>query len=230
MGNPINSLTWLINNLALIGKSLPKNSYISTGKAQNIENQNLGEAKIIVDAKGEYRVFQNDDGCDNRQNTFCVFNENGLESVYLVGDSHMESLVAPLLDSTSKNNIKLTLMLNDGCPYIPETNRHHRKTGAIDKKCDENIQQARRLELINDPSSIVIIGGYYPLYLSEYYFDNMEGGVEVQIDGGRWASYFEPVGIKTSSQKEREQFMINYFKNSILELRCTYGNTSSMFR
>ena len=31
MGNPINSLTWLINNLALIGKSLPKNFYISTG-------------------------------------------------------------------------------------------------------------------------------------------------------------------------------------------------------
>ena len=31
MGNPINSLTWLINNLALFGKSLPKNSYISTG-------------------------------------------------------------------------------------------------------------------------------------------------------------------------------------------------------
>ena len=31
MGNPINSLTWLINYLALIGKSLPKNFYISTG-------------------------------------------------------------------------------------------------------------------------------------------------------------------------------------------------------
>ena len=31
MGNPINSLTWLINNLALIGKELPKNHYISTG-------------------------------------------------------------------------------------------------------------------------------------------------------------------------------------------------------
>ncbi len=31
MGNPINSLTWLINNLALSRKSLPKNSYISTG-------------------------------------------------------------------------------------------------------------------------------------------------------------------------------------------------------
>ena len=31
MGNPINSLTWLINNLALTGKSLPKNLYISTG-------------------------------------------------------------------------------------------------------------------------------------------------------------------------------------------------------
>ena len=31
MGNPINSLTWLINNLAITGKSLPKNFYISTG-------------------------------------------------------------------------------------------------------------------------------------------------------------------------------------------------------
>ena len=31
MGNPINSLTWLINNLALIGKSLPKNYYVTTG-------------------------------------------------------------------------------------------------------------------------------------------------------------------------------------------------------
>ena len=31
MGNPINSLTWLINNLALMDKVLPKNHYISTG-------------------------------------------------------------------------------------------------------------------------------------------------------------------------------------------------------
>tara|TARA_Y100001970_G_scaffold257152_1_gene335522 strand:- start:581 stop:1381 length:801 start_codon:yes stop_codon:yes gene_type:complete len=31
MGNPINSLTWLINTLASAGKVLPKNNYISTG-------------------------------------------------------------------------------------------------------------------------------------------------------------------------------------------------------
>ncbi len=31
MGNPINSLTWLINNLATNGKTLPKNHYITTG-------------------------------------------------------------------------------------------------------------------------------------------------------------------------------------------------------
>ena len=31
MGNAINSLTWLINNLATVGKVLPKNYYISTG-------------------------------------------------------------------------------------------------------------------------------------------------------------------------------------------------------
>ena len=31
MGNPINSLTWLINTLASVGKVLSKNNYISTG-------------------------------------------------------------------------------------------------------------------------------------------------------------------------------------------------------
>ena len=31
MGNPINSLTWLINNMAITGKVLPKNYYVSTG-------------------------------------------------------------------------------------------------------------------------------------------------------------------------------------------------------
>jgi len=31
MGNAINSLTWLINNLAIVGKVLPKNYYITTG-------------------------------------------------------------------------------------------------------------------------------------------------------------------------------------------------------
>jgi len=31
LGNPINSLTWLINNLAKQGKTLKKNSYVSTG-------------------------------------------------------------------------------------------------------------------------------------------------------------------------------------------------------
>lgn len=31
LGNPLNSLTWLINTLVKQGKSLPKNSYVSTG-------------------------------------------------------------------------------------------------------------------------------------------------------------------------------------------------------
>ena len=31
LDNPVNSLLWLVNTLALQGKSLPKNSYVSTG-------------------------------------------------------------------------------------------------------------------------------------------------------------------------------------------------------
>ena len=48
MGNPINSLTWLINNLALSGKLLPKNSYISTGTCTPAIPIKKGD-KVIAD-------------------------------------------------------------------------------------------------------------------------------------------------------------------------------------
>ena len=44
MGNPINSLTWLINNMALAGKSLAKNHYVSTGTC----------TRAIPISKGDY--------------------------------------------------------------------------------------------------------------------------------------------------------------------------------
>ena len=48
MGNPINSLTWLINNLAAVGKVLPKNYYISTGTCTKAIPISKGD-KVIAD-------------------------------------------------------------------------------------------------------------------------------------------------------------------------------------
>ena len=48
MGNPINSLTWLINNLAVVGKVLPKNHYITTGTCTKAIPISKGD-KVIAD-------------------------------------------------------------------------------------------------------------------------------------------------------------------------------------
>ena len=48
MENPINSLTWLINNLAIMGKTLPKNHYISTGTCTKAIPISCGD-NIIAD-------------------------------------------------------------------------------------------------------------------------------------------------------------------------------------
>ena len=48
MGNPIKSLTWLINNLAIAGKVLPKNHYISTGTCTKAIPISKGD-KVIAD-------------------------------------------------------------------------------------------------------------------------------------------------------------------------------------
>ena len=48
MGNPINSLTWLINNLAIIGKTVPKNHYITTGTCTKAIPISKGD-KIVAD-------------------------------------------------------------------------------------------------------------------------------------------------------------------------------------
>ena len=44
MGNPVNSLTWLINNLALVGKKLPKNYFVSTGTCTRAIPINKGDS------------------------------------------------------------------------------------------------------------------------------------------------------------------------------------------
>tara|TARA_B100000029_G_scaffold259567_1_gene256184 strand:+ start:1005 stop:1805 length:801 start_codon:yes stop_codon:yes gene_type:complete len=48
MGNPINSLTWLINTLASVGKVLPKNNYISTGTCTKAISISRGD-KVTAD-------------------------------------------------------------------------------------------------------------------------------------------------------------------------------------
>ena len=158
------------------------------------------------------KVSQENKDCFDRRNQFCIFNKDSRDSIILVGDSHLEVLHRPLLDFSNNNSFKITLMTNSGCPYLPGFNRINKKTGLI-QSCSNKLQTKRK-EIILKSDSIVIVGGRYPLALSEEFFDNEEGGKEF----GEWDDYFEPTNQKTISKIQRQKLLALSFKKNINEI------------
>ena len=152
---------------------------------------------LLKNQKGK-KCFQNIDGCN--------FNTSSNKKVYTIGDSHMASLTFNLKDRIVKSNYQYITSTFDGCFFYPGFNLVGNKTQKIDDKCNVSYFQKLRQTLSNDKNSIIILGGRLPLYLSNYYFDNQEGGVE----GLEWESkYFITKKYDTIQ---------NSFKREILEL------------
>ena len=64
------------------------------------------------------------------------------------------------------------------------------KTNKVNEKCNDNYFEKLKKILSKDKNSIVILGGRFPLYLSNYLFDNQEGGIE----GKEWDKKYISVG------------------------------------
>ncbi len=136
----------------------------------------------------------------------CNFNASSNKKVYIVGDSHMASLMFNLKDRIVKNNYQFITLTFGGCLFYPGFNMVNDKTRKIDDNCNKSYFQKLKKTLLNDKNSIIIFGGRHPLYLSNYFFDNQEGGVE----GRKWGSKFLSSGKYDTIQ--------NSFKSEILEL------------
>jgi len=139
--------------------------------------QNLGE-KVWNNFK------QNGHRCYNRETDFCsIVNGEDLTYVYAFGDSHF-SAMSPQLVSSLGTNYNYSEANIGGCPFAIGFSKET-KEGKTLSGCDTKLQQLRKS--IIKPNSIIILGGRFPLYLSEYYFDNEEGGVE--LNGAFHATY-----------------------------------------
>ena len=114
--------------------------------------------------------------CQKQKEDFCgVFNSDELINIYLVGDSHL-SAIAPTLRTKIGDNYNLIEMNTSSCPFVLNVALLDQNGSEIES-CNKNWQQ-RRLENIRLDKSIVIIGGRFPAYISNQYFNNMEGGIE----------------------------------------------------
>jgi peptidoglycan/LPS O-acetylase OafA/YrhL len=152
-------------------------------------------------------LLENPDGkiCnDNIQG--CRFNTASNKKVFIIGDSHMGSLIFNLKDKVVKENYQFITSTHGGCLYFPGFNRILIKTQNIDTICNDNYFKKLKQTLLIEKNSIIIYGGRTPLYLSNYSFNNQEGGVE----GNEWAYKFISSGKYENIQSS--------FKNEIFEI------------
>ena len=151
-----------------VGSFLEKNNLIKTHE-------------LLKDSNGN-NCFENIEGCK--------FNTQSNKKIYIIGDSHAGSLIYDLKNKTINKKFQFINFTISGCLYFPEFNLLSREPGIINQECNSKYFKKISNILLNENNSTVIFFGRYPLYLSNYFFDNKEGGVE----SGRWHVKFEPVG------------------------------------
>ena len=165
----------------------------------------------VLSEKEPWFMLKNLDGknCYNKIDG-CKFNTSSNKKVYLIGDSHMASIMFNLKDRIVKNNLQFITSTNSGCVFYPGFNKIFIKTQKISDECNDNYFQKLKQTLSNEKNSIIIFGGRFPLYLSNYYFDNQEGGVEGGVEGNDWVRKYISLGKYDTIQTS--------FKNEVLEI------------
>ena len=156
-----------------------------------------------------YDLLKNSKGetCMHNLNE-CQFNVSSKRDFHIIGDSHLATLAFDLKDRLIQKDFKVLISTFAGCLYFPGFNKIELKTNKGNLECNEKRFEKKRIELIGK-ESIVLIGGRMPLYLSNFYFDNEEGGIE----GGDWGFRF----VSTGDYKNIE----SSFKNEILKISKT---------
>lgn len=131
-------------------------------------------SKQKLDKKVWRHFRQNKKVCFDRKTEFCsIVNGEDLTSVYAFGDSHFSSMSPQLVSALGKNYNYLEANVG-GCPFVLNVDRF--EDGKVGK-CNTMVQN-QRVQTIGKDSSIILIGGRFPLYLTNNYFDNEEGFVE----------------------------------------------------
>ena len=128
--------------------------------------------------------------------------KNNAQKIVLIGDSHSGSLEFNLNEEIKKKD--LSLIRFGTTMYLTDFNHVRRKT----KKIDENfIESNVKIDnFLKENSNLIVILHHRWSYLFlETFFDNEESYRE--RDNLEVERYLEPINTKTSSLKERKQFI-----------------------
>jgi peptidoglycan/LPS O-acetylase OafA/YrhL len=142
--------------------------------------------------------------------------KGNLGEIYLIGDSHAQSLTYYLNESSKKEsynfyNVRTSL-------YLPNFNEVDRKSKNISKiylETNNNINK-----FLEDKSNLIVILHYrWSSKLLETYFDEEEEHKFYQEKKERFtSSYFEPRNISGSSFEERQKYISENLKLTIKKI------------
>ena len=185
-------------------------------KTKGYENRSP-EILLKNSSEKPFALLKNEDGKLCYQNIEgCKFNTSSTKKVYIIGDSHMGSLTFNLKDRLVDKNYQFITSTLGWCLFYPGMNQIIEKTQKISEKCNNNYFKKLKQILSNEENSIIIFGGRLPLYLTNKYFDNQEGGVEGLKLGFKYAP--SDISSKYNSIEEslRNEILLLSKKNKII--------------
>ena len=193
--------------LIIFNLSVIQNNGFKNRIPEILSKHYLSEEKLnLLKNSNDWSCLANNEGCK--------FNNLSKKKIYIIGDSHIASLIFDLKERIVKKDYKFIYY---SCAYYPGFNLVIKKTQKTQKICnDEYFQKVKKI-LSNEKNSIIIFGGRFPVHLSNYYFDNQEGGVEfgnqggtIQGKGKKWQNEYISVGMYKDIKDS--------FQNEVLEL------------
>ena len=153
---------------------------------------------LLKNSNGEI-CFGNPDGCK--------FNQSSNKKIYVIGDSHIASLIFDLKNKLVDKNYQFNYM---PCPYFPGFNLVRIQVGGIDKNCNDIYYQKLKKKLLQEKDAIFVFGGQFPLYLSNYHFNNQLYSQDKKM----WNNRFVPVKENDTIEKSLKENITKISENN----------------
>ena len=147
--------------------------------------------------------------CNWGKTNTCYFNKNSNKKIFIIGDSHVWTIIPGLKNKITNKGYQFVTSAYPGCYYFYKFNKTNRKTGKINKDCP--IQSQYEL-LSKVENSIIIFFGRLPLYLTNFYFNNGEGGLEQEASV--WDHYYSSSDKNLSIEKTFQEQVLNLEKKN----------------
>ena len=157
--------------------------------------------KKLKNSSGQ-KCFQKKEGCK--------FNTLSDKKVFIIGDSHMATLTFNLKKRITNKNYQFISYNYGGCFYFPDFNLIRVKTQKISEFCNKEFFLNLNEILSQENNSIIIIGGRLPVYLSNSFFNNQEGGIE----DNEWGYKYKSSGNENNLQNSFKKGVLNLSKNN----------------